>query len=329
MIRVGVIGVGSFGAKRAAAVTQSSGGTLVGIADEDAERVQTVAKELETEPHGVEGLLTRNDVDVIVVCVPNKFHMPVTINALQNGKHVLCEKPLARTVEEGQQMVAASVKAGKLLKTGSNHRYFASVRKAYEVIQSGFIGDVIGFNGRIGNNGERVKNSWFWDREMSGGGTLLDNGCHLLDIARWFMGDFVEGRGLVSNAYWKDCPVEDSATGIFLTEDGRMAIINSSWRQLSGYFHFEINGTDGYITVDCRFDTHGGDRVYWRSVKERGEIYGTDYGRVKPDSYVLELDEFFDCIQKGLAPAPSGQDGLEVLKMVEDIYKSKAGPGGA
>ena len=82
-------------------------------------------------------------------------------------------------------------------------------------------------------------------------------------------------------------------------------------------------------TFAGRFDTHGGDHVYWRSVKERGEIYGADYGRVKPDSYVLELNEFFDCIEKGLAPAPSGQDGLEVLKMVEDIYKSKACAGGA
>ena len=235
----------------------------------------------------------------------------------------MCEKPLARSQEEASQMVRASEEAGKLLKTGSNHRYFESVRKAYEIVNSGFIGDAISFNGRIGNNGERLKGSWFWDKDISGGGTLLDNGCHLLDIVRWFMGEFTEASGLTTNLYWKDCPVEDTATGVFLTQDGKMATINSSWRQLSGYFHFEINGTDGYITVDGRFDTHGGDNLYWQSLKDKGEIHAINYGHVRPNSYVLELEEFFSNIESGTEPKPSGKDGLEVVKMIEGVYQSR------
>jgi predicted dehydrogenase len=198
------------------------------------------------------------------------------------------------------------------------------VRKAYEIVKSGVIGDVLSFNGRIGHDGSRLKNTWFWNKELSGGGTLLDNGCHLLDIARWFMGDFNKASGITTNLYWKDCPVEDTASGIFTTAEGKMATINSSWRQLSGYFHFEINGTDGYITVDGRFDTHGGDNLYWQSTKGSREINSINFGQVKPNSYVLELEEFFEDIENDIEPKPSGQDGLEVIKMIEAIYSSNA-----
>jgi len=322
MIKVAVIGVGSFGEKRAAAVKTCTNGELIGIADADINKAKAVSRKLGVQYYSVDELLKKKDIDVAIVCLPNKYHTPVTISALKAGKHVLCEKPLARTAEEAYQMVKTAEETGKLLKTGSNHRYFESVKKAYEIAKSGFIGEVLSINGRIGHNGERLKNSWFWDKDVSGGGTLLDNGCHLLDIVRWFMGDFVEASGLASNLYWKDCPVEDTATGVFLTGDGRIATINSSWRQLSGYFHFEVNGTDGYITVDGRFDTHGGDNLYWQSLKGKGEIHSINYGQVKPNSYVLELEEFFDDIEKGIEPKPSGRDGLEVIKMIEAIYKS-------
>ncbi|MGC2063689.1 MAG: Gfo/Idh/MocA family oxidoreductase [Thermodesulfovibrionales bacterium] len=322
MIKVGVIGSGSFGEKRAAAVKACTNGELTGVADADVNKAEAASRKLAVRHYSVDGLFEDKEIDVIIVCLPNKYHAPVTIRALKAGKHVLCEKPLARTTEEAYQMVKTAEETGKLLKTGSNHRYFESVRRAYEIAKSGDIGEVISFNGRIGHNGERLKNTWFWDKDISGGGTLLDNGCHLLDIARWFLGDFVEASGLFSNLYWKDCPVEDTASGVFLTGKGKIATINSSWRQLAGYFHFEVNGTHGYITVDGRFDTHGGDNVYWQSLKGKGEIHSINYGHVKPNSYVLELEEFFDDIGKGIEPKPSGRDGLEVIKMIESIYKS-------
>ncbi len=324
MIKVGMIGIGSFGKKRLAAVNSSANGELIGIADSNIEKSEAIAKELGLRNYNVDDLLSNKEIEVIIVCIPNKYHTQITINALKAGKHVLCEKPLARTPDEAYKMVNAAKETGKLLKTGSNHRYFESVRKAHKLATSGVIGEVISFNGRIGNNGERIQNTWYWDKELSGGGTLLDNGCHLLDIARWFMGNFVEASGLITNLFWKNCQVEDTSTGVFITEDGRIATINSSWRQFSGYFHFEVNGTEGYIAVDGRFDTHGGDNLYWQSIKDKGEIYSLNYGHVKPNSYVLELEEFFENIEKGVEPRPSGEDGLEVIKMVNAIYKSNS-----
>lgn len=322
MIKAGIIGIGSFGEKRAKAVKSSSNGELIGIADIDVQKAQEVGKNLEVQPYKIDDLLANKEIEAVIISTPNKYHLPITIKALKAGKHVLCEKPLSRTAKEAREMVETAKQVGKFLKTGSNHRYFLSVQKAYEVIKKGLIGEIISFNGRIGNNGERAKNSWFWDKEISGGGTMLDNGCHLLDIARWFMGDFAEALGMTTNLYWKDCPVEDMATGIFLTKDKKMAVINTSWRQLSGYLHFEVNGTDGYITVDGRFDTHGGDNIYWQSLKDNGEIQSINFAQVKPFSYIYELEEFFDNIEKGIEPKPSGRDGLEVIKMIEAVYKS-------
>ena len=133
---------------------------------------------------------------------------------------------------------------------------------AKKLVDQGVIGEVLSFNGRIGHNGERLKDSWFWNKDISGGGTLLDNGCHLLDLSRYFVGNFTSGTGIISNTYWKNLEVEDTASGVFKTSSGKTASIFCSWRLLSGYFFFELNGSEGYINVDGRFDTHGGDKIF-------------------------------------------------------------------
>jgi len=320
---IGVIGVGSFGEKRAGAAAKLKNGKLLGVADVSAAKAQEVAAKLGVKAYAPADLIAAPDIDVICICVPNNLHASLAISALENGKHVMCEKPLARSASEAERIVFAAERAGRLIKTGSNHRYFPSVARARKLVVDGVIGELVSFNGRIGTNGERIKDSWFWNKEICGGGTMLDNGCHLLDIARWLMGDFVEGTGLVSNAYWKGCPVEDTATGVFATKDGKIATIASSWRQFSGYFHFEVNGSHGYITVDGRFDAHGGDHLYWQSIRAGNEIHSINFGHMKPTSYVDELEEFVGDIQAGRQPRPSGRDGLAVLRMVESIYQSK------
>ena len=137
------------------------------------------------------------------------------------------------------------------------------------MIEDNEIGKILSFSGRIGHNGERIKDTWFWKKDMSGGGTLIDNGCHLLDLSRYFLGNFTRGSGITSNIFWKNIEVEDTAFGNFKTEDGKVASIFCSWRLLSGYFFFEINGSEGYINVDGRFDTHGGDKIFGKEKKKK------------------------------------------------------------
>src|SRR5262245_56455359 len=195
MIRLGVVGVGSFGEKRADAAARVIKGKLIGVADVSLERARDVAQKLGVKALTVEELLAHPQIDVVCISVPNKFHAPLAIQALEYGKHVMCEKPLARSAAEAEAIVRKAEACGRVVNDGSNHRYLQSVAEYCKVAMSGASGEPVSFNGWIANYGERLRKEWFWDREMSGGGTLLDNGCHLLDIARWMLGDFVEGTG--------------------------------------------------------------------------------------------------------------------------------------
>ena len=181
-------------------------------------------------------ILTDKNIDVICICAPNKFHKDIIIESLRAGKHVFCEKPITRNFKEAQEIYKVAKNSKNILQVGSNHRFFESVLFAKKLVDKGTIGEVLSFSGRIGHNGERLKDSWFWKKEISGGGTLLDNGCHLLDLSRFFLGKFESGTGITSNTYWKNLEVEDTASGVFKTQEGKTASIFCSWRLLSGYF---------------------------------------------------------------------------------------------
>jgi len=172
------------------------------------------------------------------------------------------------------------------------------------MVQLGEIGEVKSFNGRIGHNGERIKNTWYWNRDVSGGGTLIDNGHHLIDLARCFVGDFVKVKGVTMNLKW-GCNVEDTANAIMVTKEGNTAIIQSSWCQDEGYLYITITGTKGVIVVEND------------SLKFNDKIFKYEDN----SSLVLELDEFFRCIKEGIQPSPSGEDGLEILKIIQQIYE--------
>ncbi len=321
MINFAVIGAGSFGLKRAKAIKECTGAKLVALCDKNEETAEKAKKILDVDIKSFEEILNNKNIHAITVSTPNKFHLPIITEGLKANKHVFSEKPFCRNLEEAKKIFEVSKKANSIFQMGSNHRYFESVIYAKKLIDQNEIGEILSFNGRIGHNGERIKNSWFWDKELSGGGTLLDNGVHLLELSRYFLGDFISGIGSTSNAYWKNIDVEDTANGFFKTADGKTASIFCSWRLLSGYFFFEINGSEGYINVDGRFDTHGGDKIFWLN-KKNNKILSKDFSHIKPQSYKLEMEKFIETVTKKKKPSPSARDGLEVMRMIDFIYSS-------
>src|SRR5215813_1523602 len=191
-MRVGVIGCGLIGHRRADVVRGSVGDELVIIADIERSRAEAVA--------GLTGcsvttnwqeVVVRDDVDVIIVSTTNNWLAPLTIAALRHGKHVLCEKPLGRNPEESRQMLEAASMSGRKLKTGFNHRYHGAIWKAHELSTQGAIGDILFIRCRYGHGGRPgYDKEWRANPEISGGGELLDQGIHVVDLFRWFLGDF-------------------------------------------------------------------------------------------------------------------------------------------
>ena len=320
-LSVAVAGCGKFGSKRIQACKNIPEVIdLRAVMDTDPARAAQSGEAADVSHYSDFGqMLEESEIEAIILAVPNNLHGPLSVQALESGKHVLCEKPLAINPAEAERIVAAVESTGKLVKTASNHRFFPTVMKAQELYSSGRIGEILSFRGAIGNDGGLTHDSWFWKKEVAGGGTFIDNACHLLDIARMFMGDFSMCLGQVANLYWKQAEVEDYATGIFVTEEGRQALITSSWTQWTGYFYFELWGDEGYIFVDSR----GVDKVTVGDNK-RGVVRTYDFGRYPITSHQDELVYFAKSITRGEQPVPSAADGLEVIKMIDGVYRSTA-----
>lgn len=319
-LSVGVIGLGSLGTKRASALRETHGGRLVAVADLQPDRASRAASDFGVPALSTDELLASGRVDVVLICTPNSSHADLSIAAMNAGKHVLCEKPIACSPAEAVEIAATARSTGRNFKMGSNHRYFRSVRAAYDLVQSNAIGEVLTMFCRIGHNGERIRDTWYWDSGQSGGGALVDTGCHVVDLCRWFMGEFSRCTGATSQVFWKTAGVEDTASGTLLTDDGRLAVVTTSRRLFSGYLHLEINGSNGFAWLDARRDVFAVDRLTWGVGSSRTAPQVVDFTADQSNSMALELDDFFSAIRSGRSLAPNADDGLAILRIVDALY---------
>jgi predicted dehydrogenase len=354
-LNVAIIGCGRIGEREAEAVVSIPALRLVAVADIGPafrDKALRMGSKYECDAvHEWGHLVARPDVDIVVVATPNSFHRDISIEAMENGKHVLVEKPLAVTVLDAEEMLVTARREGVKLMTNFNHRRHDHNLRAKQLLEQGLIGRPVLVRGRIGHGrfmvgpspagGGRFQcvNTWYMEDAQSGGGTLIDNGVHLLDLVSWFMADeFVEAQGMVTRnmdlcerqadgsvKLTKPNPCEDNAFGHLKTRDGRLASIHSSWVQWYGYLHIEIFGTHGAIVINN--DQIQG-QVTCQSFTRHGDPIATTIevpALLKPDpSWRLQLEEFMSAIRDDREPSPNGEDGLRVLRMVHALYRSAA-----
>jgi len=351
VLKVGLIGAGLIGARRAAVVKEDPSVDLTMVADVEKDRATEAAARW-----GVPGCEATSDwkevvcspeLDIVIISTINKFLAPITIAALQNGKYVLCEKPMGRNLGEAKEMAEVSQAAGKILKIGFNHRFHPAIQKAHELCTTGEIGPlfyircVYGHGGRPGYEKE-----WRGDPDLAGGGELLDQGVHVVDLCRWFLGEFLEVFGNTATYFWDlGCfeaadsrqrtadvghrssvigRLEDNAFVLLRTADGRVAQFHTSWTQWRNRFLFEIYGRDGSLHIEGLGGSYGPERlILVKRCPESGppeeriwEFPGAD------NSWKVEWAEFRAAIQEGRRPLGDAEDGLEAMRLIDAIYRS-------
>lgn len=344
-IRVGVIGAG-VGAAHLDAYNKLAGVEVVGLADLNDERAAQVATTyaVPTTYHDYGDLLARPDLDAVSVCLPNMLHAPVTIAALQQGKHVLVEKPMARTVAEDEAMIAAAQAADRILMVAFNHRYRGDVQWLKQYIESGALGRIYYAKAHwMRRSGIPRLGSWFVGKEQAGGGPLIDLGVHVLDMALYLMGEprpqtvsasaYAEfgPRGLKGGAAWErpvggallPYEVEDLATAFIRLEGGATLLLEASWATHSAAgddFGVTLYGTEGGAELLVRNYTHEG------TVRVFTDILGapTDLApRIpKAEGHPAVIRRFIAAIRDGAPAIPSSAEGLRRTAVLAAAYQS-------
>jgi predicted dehydrogenase len=324
---VGLVGCGVVGRKRAAALDAA---TLVACTDVQPDRAATLAQAAgaaAVEPDW-RRLVARRDVDVVVVSTTNDALAPITLAAVEAGKHVLVEKPAARTAAELKPVMAAARRTGALVRVGFNHRFHPALRKARELVVTGALGPLMMVRGRYGHGGRLgYDREWRARPDISGGGELIDQGVHLIDLARWFLGDFTDVRGFAATYFW-DMPVDDNAFLLLRTEDGRAATLHVSCTEWKNLFSLEIYGRTGKVQIDGLGGSYGLERLVVYEMKpEMGPPAATTWEYPEPDrSWSAEFAEFAEDIRLGRQPSAGLADAHDALLIVEDIYRQSARP---
>jgi len=323
-MKVGLIGAGLQGKRRARALKQC-GDTLVVVASGHLERALLLAGETggEAAEHWEE-VMARDDVEAVIICTPPHLHEPMCIEASKNGKHVLCEKPLARAPEEAQRIVDAASTNRVKLKCGFNLRHHPGIQQAREWFDQGLIGEPSFIRCRYGIGGRHgYEKDWRANPEISGGGQLMDQGMHAIDLSRWFLGKFSEVAGFIQTGFWDIAPLEDNAFCLLRTEKGQVASIHVSWTQWKNLFSFELFGKDGYISVEGLGGSYGvekavlGKRAFLKPFEEEViEFRGEDH------SWEEEWREFRSAIEENREPLANGYDGLEAVRLAHMVYEA-------
>lgn len=321
---MGLVGAGLQGKRRAQALKRSSETKLVVVADMDSEKAKFLADEMRCQAtNNWKKVIEREDVELLLVCTPPNLHASMSIAALNKGKHVLCEKPLARNPDEAKMMVDAAQENGMKLKSGFNLRHHPAVRQARKWVDEGVIGELMFLRCRYGIGGrEGYEKEWRANHETSGGGQLMDQGMHVIDLSRWFLGDFSEAVGFASTMFW-NTSVEDNAFVLLSTKERQIASLHLSWTQWKNLFSFEIFGKEGYVIVEGLGGSYGvekvmlGKRDFAKPFKEEIiEFRGEDV------SWVEEWKEFVKAINENREPLGSGYDGWQAIKMAYAVYES-------
>ncbi|GAB6059451.1 Gfo/Idh/MocA family protein [Desulfonatronum parangueonense] len=331
MLRIAIIGMGKMGRIRKQTIDNHPDCEVCALCDVNPE----VAREFPGIPFYTDWKAAlEHEADAVMVCTYNNIIPEIVCAALAKNRHVFSEKPPGRSVGDVKMMIEAERKAkDSILKFGFNHRFHYGVMEAKAIVASGRYGNLLWARGIYGKaGGLTFENSWRSDKDLAGGGILLDQGIHMVDLLRYFLGDFTEIKSYVQNCYWKGMSLEDNAFALMKTAEDKVAMLHSSATQWKHKFSLDLFMEDGYLCINGILSStrsYGDESITFARKqfedsasamgKPREEIIYFD----RDDSWKHELDEFHKCIQgKNSVSVGSSTDALRVMELIERIYEA-------
>ena len=325
VLGVGIIGCGLIGQKRANAL--GSGGKLIACADSAIDKATVLANRFNAKSfNDWRDLIAMNEIDIVIISTLHDSLAEITLAAVNFGKNVLVEKPAARTSAELEPILLALQKNNAKVHVGFNHRYHESVRKALRIIGSGELGKIINIRGVYGKSKIiRFDSDWRTKRAMAGGGIFLDQGIHMVDLMRYFTGEFVEIHSFISNAFWNH-DVEDNAYALMRTKDGVVAMLHSSATQWRHSFNLSITLTKGALILSGILSgskSYGAETITVVHAKDKdaGDPF-EEMTRYNEDN--SWRDEVFDfaraIVENKKIKSGTSLEALETMKTVYRIY---------
>lgn len=275
-------------------------------------------------------VVARKDLEIVVVSTNHRDLFEISREVLESGKHLLVEKPAARTLPEAEALFhlyqEICRKARLVAKVGFNHRFHPAILKAKQLLDSGELGPLLYLRGHYGHGGRPgYEQEWRANPELSGGGELLDQGIHLIDLSRWFLGEFERLSATLKNFYWK-MPVEDNAFVLLETAEGKVAQLQASWTEWKNVFSLEIVAARGKIHVEGLGGSYGTETL---SIHRRVSSLSTPFTHREEFpgrdlSWEKEWAHFREAIQSGTPWEGTLEDAYRAHALIARIYAEAA-----
>lgn len=318
-MKIGIIGCGLIGNKRAINIHKND--TIIAVCDTNIK----IAKELSTKlnceyTNQYNHIIQDKRIDVIIIATPNYLIKEIAIKSLNNKKHVLSEKPLGRNSSESKVINDCAKQNDRIIYTGFNHRFHPAIIKAKQFYDNGVIGDILHIHGHYGHGGRAgMEKEWRMQKKLSGGGELLDQGVHLIDLAILFLGYPKKVYGSVDNLVWKS-GVEDSSSFILYHDENKKSLFSVGWIYWKNKFEISIYGEKGYLQILGLGGSYGSEKLTLgiRNFKG-GKPQVLRYYFSKEDVSWKKEWKFF---KKLIKENCNSRNGLEANSVVDAIYKS-------
>ncbi|HSK20610.1 MAG TPA: Gfo/Idh/MocA family oxidoreductase [Longimicrobiales bacterium] len=323
-VGVAVIGCGLVGAHRARTAAADPRTALRIVIDTRPQQAARLAAE-----HGVDAssdwrvALARDDVGAVVICTPNALLVPIGVAALRSGRHVLIEKPMGRNVTEGRALAAEARRSGAVLKVGFRHRYRESMIRARELLRAGAIGRLIQLRARYGYGARpEHEKEWRADAELAGGGALLDEGVHIVDLFHWFAGAAQRAQAELQTAVWDLGRLEDNAFAMLRFAGGVVGQFHVGTTEWKNLFSFEIRGDAGGIHVEGLGGSYGQESLVLTRRAQPGAETGIERSEFTDNdsSWAREWADFAAALHGARLHHGTADEGLQVLATVDALY---------